>query len=614
MSSRRVVSPDKSKGSPKGAAAAPLADGSKNNSPASATAASSSGAAATTNGIVGTSGVLEYLQSVVPAATLRLLYVDEKEAKNKRGPFVCRAVLQRLSAVSQQVVVRLSCTGGEFPRSGVQVWIHQHNNNNNNNQSPSNNDKQNKHAPKNSLQRVLQELKRWAIITQESIAEDARNITMTAEFLQGVQDCFRHLNVCPWQAVAVEELPPAVQPRSAEDLERYTHGVWDAVLHFLVGSDAMAEPPAAVVDFLLRTGLMQPDPDDRSRDPNLAALVITEKGYDFMLQDQHRQVWLFVEQYLQMVSGKGEKFMREALLLLICLSLARVGESYPIGALPKPSRKILRGLAHFGLVFLQEVPLPTPDNPKNHATIFYPTRVATQLLGSTTTTTTATEDQAKTMTPASALWSLSSKALEVALEHPAPNDSSHLAIVVQTNFQVCAYTTSELHLRMLSLFCEVPSIRRLPNIIFLRISRDSVKSAFALGIQARQILRFLEKHAHPRLRNRSAIAPAGGGQSPVPANVVDQIWLWDRERSRVRMTQVYQHVCTMKQPIGGRGRGGGGEFEAVLQYAKDRGAHVWSSAAKQTIYVDYKHAERVRAYAQHYKAGIHASRQSAEKG
>lgn len=547
-----------------------------------------------TSNIVGTSGVLEYLQCAVPPATLRLLYVDEEEAKIRRGPFVCRAVLQRLSAVAQQVVVRLSCTDGEFPRSGVQIWIHQSHPHNHEEQSQTrqNNSSSNNAHARNSLPRVLQELKRWAIIEDESAAEDASTIKMTPEFYQGVKDCFRHLDVCPWQAVDVNSLPSSVKPMKTDDLERYTLRVWDSVLHFLVGSENMEEPPTAVVDFLLRTGLMQPDPEDRSRDPNLAALVITEKGYDFMLQDQHRQVWLFVEQYLQMSSK-----VREVLLICICLSMARVGESYPIGALPKSSRKILRHLSHFGLVYLQEIPVPTKENPNNHLTMFYPTRIATQLLGATT------EDQSK-MTPASALWSLSSKALEAALAFPDPKDSSHLAILVQTNFQVCAYTTSELHLRMLGLFCEVPSIRRLPNIIFLRITRDSVKGAFNLGIQARQILRFLEKHAHPRLRTRTANAAAGSGLSPVPANVVDQIWLWDRERSRVCMTEVYQHVCTLKQ----------GEFDAVLQFAKDRDAHVWNSPAKQTIYVDYQHAERVRAYAQQYKARIHASRQSAEKG
>lgn len=70
---------------------------------------------------------------------------------------------------------------------------------------------------------------------------------------------------------------------------------------------------------------------------------------------------------------------------------------------------------------------------------------------------------------------------------------------------------------MLGLFCNVLNFRRLPNVIFYSITRDSVKDAFRLGITARQILRFLKMHAHPRLRM--------GGQPLIPTNIEDQIWL-----------------------------------------------------------------------------------------
>ena len=525
----------------------------------------------------GTSGVLEYLQKSLPKATLRQLYVDKEDSKIRQGPFVCRAVLQQLSPVAQQIVSRLACTGGRFDRHGVRAWIHQ---------------PQGRGKP-SLLQRVLQEMVQWAILEEESLSVNSKEIAMTHEYYQGIRECLLTSALCPWKPVDLSGLPN-VLPVTPEALERYSNEVWDKVLHFLVGSDSVEAPSQGVVDFLLSTGLMQQDPDDHS-DPAVAELVITEKGYDFMLQDQHRQVWLFVEQSLQMIresakdgdENAGLDACRDALLLLICLSLARVGEAYPLKSVPKKVRKYLKGLSYFGLVMIKSIPFPQEDNPKNTVTIFYPTRVATQLLGSTA------EDKAN-LTPASALWSLSSQALESALAHPEPNDSAHLAIIVQTNFQVCAYTTSELHLRMLSLFCDVKSIRRLPNIIFLRITRDAVKGAFNLGIQARQILRFLEKNAHPKLRTRDPNAPAGQGLSPVPANVVDQIWLWDRERARVKMAEVYEHHCTMEE-----------EFRSVVQYSKDVSAHVWSDVSKKVIYVDYRFAERVKGHAQRFRAQHH---------
>lgn len=124
------------------------------------------------------------------------------------------------------------------------------------------------------------------------------------------------------------------------------------------------------------------------------------------------------------------------------------------------------------------------------------------------------------------MWSWSSKALQEAIAHPNPQDSSHLAVIVQTNFQLCAYTASELHLNMLSLFCDVDTIRRLPNVVFMSITRDSVKAAFNLGITAQQILRFLEKHAHPQLRQGNGGVGGASSDSPLPGNVVDQICLW----------------------------------------------------------------------------------------
>ena len=80
------------------------------------------------------------------------------------------------------------------------------------------------------------------------------------------------------------------------------------------------------------------------------------------------------------------------------------------------------------------------------------------------------------------------RALNESLTASVPG-SSHLAIIVQTNFQLCAYTTSELHVSMLSLFCDETQFRRLPNIVFFKITRDSIKSAFRLGIGSGQVRR-----------------------------------------------------------------------------------------------------------------------------
>ena len=530
-----------------------------------------------------TAGVLDFLRRAIPRDKLLELFVEPD-----RGRFVCRAVLQQLSELAQQVVIRLTCTAGSFPAAGVQVWT--------------------------SLSATQQDLLFWELYEWAILKDHLRTATiaagavvaMTEQFFKGIQAALASLDASPWTALqpiqiqalqeeaetAAAKVPePLNEQVTPEDLERYTQTQWDTVLHYLVGTTGHQKPPGPIIDFLLQTGLMQPDPEFDG-DPDDAIPVITEKGYDFMLQDNHEQVWHFVGQYLSSLEShkKGAQLRREALLLLVCLSFARVGEAYLASSLNKDSRVMVKDLALFGLLYTRRI---------GRATIFYPTRVAMQLVGTQGTTngeaTAATRTTAIRSTASSAaantLWSLSSKALETALAHPRPHDSSHLAIIVQTNFQVCAYTTSELHVSMLGLFCDIKSIRRLPNIVFMRMTRDSVKMAFAFGIQARQILRFLEKHAHPKLRTASAGGNAAGGNSPIPANVVDQVWLWDRERTRVQLTEVYEHHCMLE-----------GEFQAVLQYTKKHGAHAWSSERRRTILVNYEEAERVQKFARQWRA------------
>lgn len=496
---------------------------------------------------------MEYLQTSLANEALRELYLDEG-----RGLYICRAVLQQLPETSQQVVVRLTCCGGQFPKSLVGIWCNS----------------------KFWGTRQINEMVQWGIIENPT----GNTVQLTKEFYQGFKGSLHSLDTSPWKALTAEQIKnlenevsaaegkkmefPAMTP---EDLERYTQAQWDAVLHYLVGTPNLnVEPNPAISHFLLETKLMQPDPE-YSGDAEDAPLVITQKGYDFMLQDNAQQVWHFVVQYLQSIEQQGTEkatiFKREALLVLICLSYARFGECYPFAVLSKEGRRVIKDLSLFGLLYVRKL---------GKKSIFYPTRVAMELVG-------GLEGSSSKRGGGGGMWTLSSKALDSALAHPSPVDSNHLAIIVQTNFQLCAYTTSELHVSMLGLFCDVQTIRRLPNVVFMSITRDSIKAAFALGIQAQQILRFLEKHTHPKLREGTA--------PPIPSNVVDQIFLWDRERHRVEWNEVFMHQCMLD-----------GEFQAVLDYTVNLNAHVWSSAGRNQLFIRYEYAEQVQTFIHQWRA------------
>ena len=239
-----------------------------------------------------------------------------------------------------------------------------------------------------------------------------------------------------------------------------------------------------------------------------------------MLRDINAQVWQFVLQYMNSLSHHEmrDTIRVDALSVLICLGSTRVGEGYHISVLgkSKEARQVMKDFGRFGLVFVCRVA---------GKLAFYPTRVAVNLIASNEKATGGNAEDGSTLGQSVA----ATRSLEEALKAPVPS-RSHLAVIVQTNFQVVAYTRSRLHISTLGLFCDVQSYRRLPNVVFFHLSRDSIRGAFRLGVTADQILRFLHVHAHPMLRS--------DGRPLVPANVRDQIMLWDRERRRVVMDEV----------------------------------------------------------------------------
>lgn len=99
---------------------------------------------------------------------------------------------------------------------------------------------------------------------------------------------------------------------------------------------------------------------------------------------------------------------------------------------------------------------------------------------------------------------------------PALDEGSHLSVVVETNFKIYAYTTSTLHVAMLSVFVDI--VARLPNLAIGFITRESLRSALIHGISAQQIYDFLMKHAHPNMRRNTPV---------IPENIADQIYLWE---------------------------------------------------------------------------------------
>jgi transcription initiation factor TFIIH subunit 4 len=137
-------------------------------------------------------------------------------------------------------------------------------------------------------------------------------------------------------------------------------------------------------------------------------------------------------------------------------------------------------------------------------------------------------------------------------------DPSQLAVIVETNYQLVAYTSSSLHVEMLRIFADVRC--RLPNVVIGFITRVSIRRAMASGITAKTILSFLKSHTHPAVRARKGRL--------LPENVEAQIELWHQERARVKFEEVMMIDLTRLTEE---------DYEDVRRYAENLAVVCWAS-------------------------------------
>ncbi|KAJ8550467.1 hypothetical protein ON010_g10603 [Phytophthora cinnamomi] len=346
-----------------------------------------------------------------------------------------------------------------------------------------------------------------------------------------------NLGGSPWERGRLQLPKDPENTFAAADLERYARARWDSVLHYMVGSTAVQEPPQSVVDILLRTRLLQASGAD-SR-----ALHITDTGYEFMLKDIHVQMWIFMLEYIRTLDNTGTLKQEDILQFLFQISYCQTGEYYAVADLTETQRLLLGDFIDFGLLFRKR---PNSDR-------FYTTSLAVNLIfgGSTGQ---KRSHVSLTSSFAGVRAGLKSQ-VEDPRQAPTADHSAQLFVVVETNFKIYAYTTSTLHVAMLSVFVDI--VARLPNLAIGFITRESLRSALIHGISAQQIYDFLMKHAHPKMRHNTPV---------IPENIADQIYLWERERNRVQFMEgiLFDGFNTKE------------DYESVRDYAKDLKVLTWS--------------------------------------
>ncbi|CAI5726178.1 unnamed protein product [Hyaloperonospora brassicae] len=473
----------------------------------------------------------DFLETL-PTATLERLFED---------PWACQAIFQALPPLAQQFVMRLLPTNAVVPRKLLEQWV--------------------VHEPGDvdrlppQFQEAIRKLEGLRVFIQQEGGGYRPHPTFQKQLMYALSN----LGGSPWERGRQYLSKDPDNTFAPADLERYARARWDSVLHYMVGSTAVQEPPQSVVDILLRTRLLQASGAD-SR-----ALHITDTGYEFMLKDIHVQMWIFMLEYIRTLDNTGTLKQEDILQFLFQISYCQTGGFYAVADLTETQRLLLGDFIDFGLLFRKRL---TSDR-------FYTTSLAVNLIfgGSTG------QKRSHVSLTSSFAGVRAGHKSQIADPHQAPalDHGAQLRIVVETNFKIYAYTTSTLHVAMLSVFADI--VARLPNLAIGFITRESLRSALIHGISAQQIYDFLMKHAHPKMRHNTPV---------IPENIADQIYLWERERNRVQfLAGILFDGFNTKE-----------DYESVREYALTLKVLTWSDPIHFRMSIASAGIDKVRHYIQ----------------
>lgn len=379
-------------------------------------------------------------------------------------------------------------------------------------------------------------------------------------------------------------------------LDKFASQKWETILHFMVGTELPAVPSRSVLLLLKLGGLME--------GPGTLAgsLRITNRGFQFLLQDVNVQIWTLLLEYLNLTQELHMDPV-DVLNFIFILGSLELGKSYQVDGLSATQVSMLPDLRDYGLVYQR-----TEQSKR-----FYPTRLATTL----------TSESTGLKTPLMAMHEAVEGEAGQEEAGAGPNGSSGAeeagntptagSLILETNFKLYAYTNSPLEIAILNLFVHLKV--RFANLVIGIITRESIRGALENGITADQIIKFLDAHAHPQMRALAKekldkkiefdashnINTAGGAPQSksadsgvaqhrlevLPPNVVDQIKLWQLELDRIQTFPGYLFKDFKNQ----------GEFDVLCNFATEVGVLLWSDRQKLRFFVTHEGMAQVADFA-----------------
>ncbi|KAH3672839.1 hypothetical protein WICMUC_004061 [Wickerhamomyces mucosus] len=346
-----------------------------------------------------------------------------------------------------------------------------------------------------------------------------------------------------------------------EFLDNYASKKWETILHFMVGTELNEIPSAGVLSLLRHSGLMD------GKTPK--AMVITNEGFQFLLQDVNAQLWALLLQYLRMAESLQMDPV-DVLNFIFMLGSLELGKDYSLSVLSETQLNMLEDLRDYGLIYQR----------KTTSKRFYPTRLATTLTSDSTTLRSAS--------------SAMNNVIKNANDNIGSNIENAGSIIIETNFKLYAYTNSPLQIAVLNLFVHLKS--RFENLVTGQITRESVRKALLNGITADQIVSYLETHAHPQLRKLAEEqyekkleydANTKEKLHILQPNITDQIKLWQLELDRILTWDGYLFTDFANDS----------EYQILQTYAEEIGVLLWFDHSKKKFFVTKEGNSQVIAYA-----------------
>jgi len=299
------------------------------------------------------------------------------------------------------------------------------------------------------------------------------------------------------------------------ELDVYAKERWDCLLSYLArGTGKVSQE---IIQLLRHAQLCDSDAEAR---------------FQFLLLDRASQVWYLLIQYLSFVQTKHFNLVK-VLSFILQLGFCSLGVDYVCDNDDSEMVQVIQHFRELGLVFKR----------KGTSKRFYPTRLALSIsiCGGKTTTSTSQDE----------------------------------FIIVETNYRIYAYTDSDLHYSIISLFSDV--MYRFPQMIVAQMTRDSVMRSAEYGITAKQMLHYLNASCHPSCKKNL---------HPIPQVVSDNVHLWCEERNRMKFNEgtLYNQFLTQD------------DFEILRDYAKEMGVLIWENEEKRFMVVTTDSHDDIKRY------------------